>query len=73
MHKMTGSMARSLLRECPKCSEPVMPDTTDCGYCGQPIAPRKRAMIRVLEVASLAAVLVVIILVCRLLGQLLGI
>lgn len=70
---MTGPTARAALRDCPKCAEPVPIDGGVCGFCDHPVAPRKSAAVRVLEVTSLALVLAVIILVCRALGTLLGV
>lgn len=62
--------------ECPRCAEPLRTapgEATSCGFCGHVIVPRKPALVRLAEVASLAAALTLIIAVCRVLGHLTGV
>ena len=78
---MTGNPARSTplaevptqLLDCPKCAEPLGVEAASCDFCGHTIVARKPVVVRLIEVASLAAVLAVIILGCRALGTLIGI
>jgi uncharacterized protein (DUF983 family) len=65
---MTRSMARTLRDECPRCAEPVLAGDTACDFCGHPIRPRRPALLRAIEVASLGAVVAVIVLLCRWIG-----
>jgi hypothetical protein len=60
-------------RECPKCAEPVAAGETACGFCGYVAVPRKAVSVRMAEAACLALVLALIILVCRIIGRLLGV
>lgn len=60
-------------RDCPRCAEPVAADAPACGFCGHALAPRRHAALRLGEIASLAAALVLIVLVCRVLGRLIGV
>jgi hypothetical protein len=60
-------------RECPKCAEAVADEDTACSFCGFPIRPRKPLLVRLAEIVSLAAALAVIIVICRGIGQLLGV
>lgn len=73
MTDLTRPTERSAARECPRCAETVAEGVAQCGFCGHALRPRRSVSTRLIEVASLAAVLAVVILVCRLLGDLLGI
>jgi hypothetical protein len=69
----TAAVASLAARECPKCAEVVAKEDTACGFCGFAIVPRKSALVRLGEVASLTGALALIIVVCRGIGLLLGV
>jgi hypothetical protein len=66
-------MASRTARECPKCAEEVAEEDTTCGFCDFAIVPRKSVLVRLGEIAALSAVLALIIVVCRVIGLLLGV
>jgi hypothetical protein len=69
----TATVASLAARECPKCAEEVAAEDTTCGFCDFAIVPRKSALARLGEIAALSAVLALIIVICRVIGLLLGV
>jgi hypothetical protein len=68
----TATVASRAARECPKCAEAVAEEDTSCSFCDFAIVPRKSALVRLGEIATLSAALALIIVVCRGIGLLLG-
>lgn len=69
---MTGSSDPSAATTCPKCAEPAPAEARVCDWCGYALRRPKPLADRLAEVASLAIVLIVIVVVCRLIGRALG-